>query len=243
MQLRHEGTAAIAVLVVTGHVSAEDGWVVREELLKAAAEEPELLVCDTREASLDPKAVVAIASVTRGLDPWPLCPFVVLADEPLAPSHLGGRGGRAGRAAADLTVAADLASAAVLPDEEPPMLARRHLDATLHAPGAARRFLASVLHEWGHDDDIPVAALIANELITNAVMHAGTAVDVGVSLRAGRLAVTVADGSDAPLQWAAADDLDEAGRGLALVDGLAAGWGTFPRRPCGKVVWALVSCG
>ena len=80
----------------------------------------------------------------------------------------------------------------------------------------------------------------STELVTNAVLHAGTELEVLVSVRPGRLRLAVADrGSDAPSVTRATAD-DEHGRGLALVDALTLRWGIVPRGPAGKVVWAVL---
>jgi two-component sensor histidine kinase len=143
----------------------------------------------------------------------------------------------------EATVVPDLAASPGVLRPEPLSLVRRHLDPTAQAAGAGRSFLADALTRWGHDDDVPVAALIANELITNAIVHARTPIDLTVSLRGSTLSVAVADGSENPIAPVSADELDEHGRGLALVAGLAVRWGMLPRDPRGKVVWAIVRKG
>ena len=87
--------------------------------------------------------------------------------------------------------------------------------------------------------DLDAAALVLTELVTNAVLHAGTDMEVLVSVRPRRLRLAVADqGSDAPSVTRATAD-DEHGRGLALVDALARCAGVSPRagppaRSCGR---------
>lgn len=108
----------------------------------------------------------------------------------------------------------------------------------------ARDFLGDVLNVLGVNDRdvVYVAKTIATELITNAVTHTETAhvlmrVYVGED---GRPMIEVEDDSDArpevkPLT------LDEfSGRGLALIEGLAAHWGWAFREGGGKVVWAAL---
>lgn len=81
------------------------------------------------------------------------------------------------------------------------------------------------------------AALLTSELVTNAVRYARPA---AVTVRVGRdgehLVVQVMDGSHrhptvmSPAPW------EERGRGMALVNAIAAAWGVAPH-PAGKVVW------
>jgi len=50
----------------------------------------------------------------------------------------------------------------------------------------------------------------------------------------------VEDGSERPPQLGASSPSSDGGRGLVLVDALAAGWG-WEERPGGKLVWAEIS--
>ncbi|MCA2203371.1 ATP-binding SpoIIE family protein phosphatase [Streptomyces sp. SMS_SU21] len=134
---------------------------------------------------------------------------------------------------------------------------RTRVEATLSgsplAPGSARAMLRKALTEWAQSsadgadlltgrvgDD---AALVASELVTNAVVHAGTEVQLTCRLEdTGALVVEVADRhpSRAPRDDAAeapAHDIPEYGRGLRLVAALAESWGVTYRAGS-KTVWA-----
>ncbi|MEU6242880.1 ATP-binding protein [Streptomyces sp. NPDC047024] len=103
----------------------------------------------------------------------------------------------------------------------------------------ARRLVRAALSAWGLDDLADDGALIASELVANAVRHARRqSVRVTVERVAPHtVRVAVADLSRTlPVPYTPRDD-EEAGRGLALVGALAAKWGTKERRG-GKVVWA-----
>lgn len=128
------------------------------------------------------------------------------------------------------------------------------------APGSARALLRKALSEWTQlalpgaehltgraGDD---AALVASELVTNAVVHAGTEVCLTCRLEGdtGALVVEVADrhpsraprggGPESP----PAHDTPEYGRGLRLVAALSESWG-ITYRPGTKTVWARLSAG
>ncbi|CAL9434880.1 SpoIIE family protein phosphatase [Streptomyces sp. enrichment culture] len=121
------------------------------------------------------------------------------------------------------------------------------------APGSARALLRKALTEWAQ---LPVpgadlltgrvgdeAALVASELVTNAVVHAGTEVRLTCRLEedTGALVVEVADRhpSRAPRDAAEAPahDAPEYGRGLRTVAALAESWGVTYRAGS-KTVWA-----
>jgi anti-sigma regulatory factor (Ser/Thr protein kinase) len=113
------------------------------------------------------------------------------------------------------------------------------------AASQARDHLRMVVSVWGVGVDVDVLVLLASELVTNAVTHAqdgsgaaGGRISLCVRARAGELRVEVHDGSPVmPLPVPPdADDEAETGRGLMLVDALAAEWG-FYRTPGGKAAY------
>jgi anti-sigma regulatory factor (Ser/Thr protein kinase) len=120
-----------------------------------------------------------------------------------------------------------------------------------HAPTsarAARRFVATTLHGWRLDELIEMVALLAGELVTNAIAHTpATTVGVGlvVYLREGAVRVEVHDASPGLPRLGGVAGWDaEAGRGLGLVAALATRWGVDINvnvdshgRGVGKAVW------
>jgi anti-sigma regulatory factor (Ser/Thr protein kinase) len=94
------------------------------------------------------------------------------------------------------------------------------------------------LNDWGY----PVAtgevpALLLSELVTNAIVFASqTNVELELSLTGGRLRGVVADTSLDPPRPQPAGSTAEGGRGLRLLDELAAEWGV-EWLPIGKAVW------
>ncbi|HEX4655040.1 MAG TPA: ATP-binding SpoIIE family protein phosphatase [Mycobacteriales bacterium] len=95
------------------------------------------------------------------------------------------------------------------------------------APGLARRFVGNVLAGRLPESTIDVARLLVSELVTNAVVHAASAVEVEVTLDDAGAAVRVRDADTGPLvSRGGGTELDEGGRGFMLVDRLAHTWGT-----------------
>ncbi|MEV8094737.1 ATP-binding protein [Kitasatospora sp. NPDC085879] len=90
--------------------------------------------------------------------------------------------------------------------------------------------------------------LVLSELATNAVVHAhgrGDRVHIRLCYGVPGLLVEVSDpdGGHGPAEAARiAEEFPEGGRGLAIVDALAAEWGWLPGAAgAGKTVWALVA--
>lgn len=114
---------------------------------------------------------------------------------------------------------------------------RQTLSADPASPGAARRFATDILNEAGQPELSDLVALLLSELVTNAVLHAGSDVELEVALLQGRVRIEVADAS--PVMPAPREHQDDAmtGRGLEMVAMLASDWGVDPIPGDGKVVW------
>jgi anti-sigma regulatory factor (Ser/Thr protein kinase) len=105
---------------------------------------------------------------------------------------------------------------------------------------AARAFLTRLLDGWGIEDSvIEDAALLASELMSNAVKHGAGVVDLKVEADDGLLRVGVHDGGDkVPVVVNEAGPDSPGGRGLWIVQSVAHNWGsdTSGDEP-GKTVW------
>lgn len=114
------------------------------------------------------------------------------------------------------------------------------LDPVPASVALARRFVNETLD--GLDEDArEVALLLASELVTNAILHARTEVQLGVLHDAGHVLVCVADRRDDTPDLVAQDKSSQrpGGRGLALVQELSTRWGTA-RYTGGKTVWFVM---
>ncbi|WP_392967653.1 SpoIIE family protein phosphatase [Streptomyces sp. LN245] len=137
------------------------------------------------------------------------------------------------------------------------VVSRTSLPGTPLAPAAARRFLRDTLLSWAElalpgteiiDDRLTGdAAVVVSELVTNAVVHAGTDVELLCRLECpadgppGPLVVEVSDRH--PSRAIREDGAEPAygtpeyGRGLRLVSALSEAWG-ITYRPGVKTVWS-----
>jgi anti-sigma regulatory factor (Ser/Thr protein kinase) len=98
--------------------------------------------------------------------------------------------------------------------------------------------VADTLSEWGDAQLVEVAALLVSELVTNAVTHAGSEVQViiGSGNDYAVLRVEVGDFSSTPPTLGGFDLDAMSGRGLALVEALSDRWGVETHNS-GKRVW------
>jgi anti-sigma regulatory factor (Ser/Thr protein kinase) len=102
----------------------------------------------------------------------------------------------------------------------------------------ARRFVSEILRRWGEESLIDQTTLLVSELVTNAVVHARSEVDLSVMKAAedAALRVEVRDSSARPVRMGAFEAEALSGRGVALVDTLADRWGV-EHDATGKLVW------
>jgi serine phosphatase RsbU (regulator of sigma subunit)/anti-sigma regulatory factor (Ser/Thr protein kinase) len=117
---------------------------------------------------------------------------------------------------------------------------RLHLRADRHAPSTVRTAVRQVLAEAALSEMADDVMLLATELVTNAVLHAGTDLDVTIDVDSARVHVAVADGHRGEVPTLDTADgqrpLLSHGRGLVLVDHIATRWGVV-HHGAGKTVW------
>ncbi|CAM5552021.1 ATP-binding protein [Streptomyces griseorubiginosus] len=113
--------------------------------------------------------------------------------------------------------------------------------------GLARRRVRDHLADWGHGPDDPAladAVLLVSELATNVVRHGPLLereFEVAVTALAdGSCLIEVSDEGRVEPRLRVVGESEETGRGLHLVENIAAAWGVWARGRHGKTVWALV---
>lgn len=118
------------------------------------------------------------------------------------------------------------------------VLERVRLPAHPGSAGRARAFTARQMGAVGMAGQTELGLLLVSELATNALRHAGTEFEVAVRPTATGVRVAVSD--DSPVRPEERRRLpgpdSEGGRGLAIVERLAARWGVEGDPP-GKTVW------
>lgn len=130
----------------------------------------------------------------------------------------------------------------------------------------AREFARSTLRSWDLGELFEDVALVASELVTNALRHAigampaesarlplqtgplqaadsGLPIRISLVHRSPQVVCAVSDPSNAGPVAREADFVAETGRGLHLVDSFSSSWGWHPLAGAGKVVWALFEAG
>jgi anti-sigma regulatory factor (Ser/Thr protein kinase) len=116
------------------------------------------------------------------------------------------------------------------------------LPASASSAGVARHLLRQSLSSHLRQDMLDDVVFMASELVTNAVVHARTRCELAVYIPAdGLLRVAVSDCEMTQPTVADVGVSDEQGRGLRLVNALAAQWGVEFTPALGKTVWFEVA--
>jgi anti-sigma regulatory factor (Ser/Thr protein kinase) len=109
----------------------------------------------------------------------------------------------------------------------------------LQGVARARRFLDHCLDEWDLGPLSDSAELLASEVVTNALIHGDSDVDVCLRRYPDRFRMEVRDSDSHPAMLVTLDraaDQAEGGRGMVIVSALASSWGNSPSGR-GKTVW------
>jgi anti-anti-sigma regulatory factor/anti-sigma regulatory factor (Ser/Thr protein kinase) len=236
-----ESLFPVCVVRVSGALDVPGATTLRSCVLGCLTDQPVAVVVDMSGVSVaDDVALALLPTLADRSAEWPGTELVLYTPDPVVAAALDRAGVTRGvRVYRDRQEA--LAVAARLPI---PLRLRQHLLPVADAPRQARDLVEQASATWLLPaDSTQVAQVIATELVTNVVRHAGTPMDFSVLLRDQCLHLAVRDNEPTlPRREIVMTERDDHGRGLQLVDGLAASWGCTPV-PGGKVVWATVPTG
>ncbi|MCQ4080070.1 ATP-binding protein [Streptomyces sp. RB6PN25] len=132
----------------------------------------------------------------------------------------------------------------VLPASDQLASSTCELPARFEAVWEARQFTRLTLQRWELPELLDTVALVASELVTNALRHgmtplAAPVVRLSLARLTSRVVCAVRDPSSAAPVTRTPDFVAESGRGLHLVASCSETWGWHPLSGAGKVVWAL----
>jgi anti-anti-sigma regulatory factor/anti-sigma regulatory factor (Ser/Thr protein kinase) len=221
--------------------TATDALAALQECV--ADEQPVGLVIDlTHLAAAARSGLASLATLARSTHRWPGTEVAVSGARP-----------EVGRMVSDLArpgalaffPRADDALAAEYRRPLPPRV-RVELRPTAQAPEQGRELVAQACRQWRLPRLRRLAQLLASELVTNAVVHAGTTLSLTVRQVGTTLQVAVRDGDPRlvhrppPAPGSPPLPLADTSRGLLLLETLADDWGCVPTSD-GKVVWASMA--
>lgn len=109
----------------------------------------------------------------------------------------------------------------------------------LEAATQARRHVRQKLVAWELDDLVDPVVLLTSEVVTNALLHAGTVITVAVRRDGQGVRVEVGDGSGVQPVQRRRSTTATTGRGVQLLESVSDGWGSIAVGE-GKLVWFRV---
>ncbi len=230
MLVRHEISDAVEVFVLTGPVGDGDVEGLRTVLRRALSLNPRGIVVDVSDAGpFSTAALQVIADVRREAPGWPRPALVLSGASPDLAAQL------------DLPVHSRRSDAIAHIDDRSTAPRRRFgVDHGIHSPSAARAEASRAADDLQIEPLTDELQLVVSELVTNAIRYADPPVDVEIEAGADAVTVAVCDGSPGRPR-AKSPDLDaEGGRGLLMIDLLAADTGIRPQPP-GKTIWASLA--
>jgi DNA-binding NarL/FixJ family response regulator/anti-anti-sigma regulatory factor len=233
-QSSHQGCV---VLTLAGRLDLAAAPQVERAILKQLAEHPPAIICDLAQVeAIDPLCAGVFTAIRHPALGWPGTVLMLCAPPPLVADALL-RLGVANRLAMYPSLVQALANARARP---PGLREHLALGPVPTATAAGRRFVQEVCGRWGLQELAEPAALLASELVTNAVVHAGTAMELRVELLGPHLHVAVKDQNPDIPQVPAAKQGAHRGHGLRRVDQVATAWGVDEDGTGGKVVWCTL---
>jgi anti-anti-sigma regulatory factor/anti-sigma regulatory factor (Ser/Thr protein kinase) len=233
---RPEQDLPVAILRVSGVLDLVTGPALQQAVRRSMSVQPEMLLLDFAELQIaDAPGLAALSAVVEQTAEWPDLPIVFCGADPATNRMIA-----SARGCTRLGTSPDRAAAMSAAGAKP---AQRRFRVRLRPVPDACRQVRQVVNQacaaWQHKEFAATGALIATELVANAVRHARTTMEFTVGLRDNRLSMSVRDGSRRLPRPADPRVSVAGGRGLRLVRDLSDAWGVLPVAD-GKVVWTHI---
>ena len=207
-------------------------------VLVALGEEPDEVVCDLSGVTgpLPAECVSVLASIGAEVQEWPGSPVGVVCPNGVLLQRLAQHPD-----AQHLILAARRGTVLSRLADSPPRTVRRTpLPPEARSAGAARQLVAEACMDWDCGIQLEAATLIVSEMVTNALLHAGTMLELSVARCEHRLRLAVGDGGTRRPRAQPVDTSRITGRGMLLVAAFSRSWGVLPTEDGGKVVWSVL---
>jgi LuxR family transcriptional regulator, maltose regulon positive regulatory protein len=237
MRIVQSNRQGCVVLSLAGRLDLDAAPQLQRAILKHLGERPPAIVCDlVQVTAIDPLCVGVFTAIRHPALGWPDTTLVLANALPAVADALVEAG-----VARHLAMYPSLEQALAGARTRPPRLRERlALGPVPTAAAAGRAFVVEVCGRWGLGVLAGSAALLASELITAAVVHAGTAMQLRVELADSRLRVAVTDQDPDVSGLLAARDGAERGLGLLILDRVASAWGIRQEGAGGKTAWCTL---
>jgi hypothetical protein len=227
------------LLIVDGVLDSSTYLQLRDSVIKAAIDEPSAVLVDVGSLQVPAASAWSVFTSARWhVNTWPDVPVALVCPDAAVAAVIA-RNGITRYVPVRATV--DDALEAVAGNGAPRRRrARAELPAALTSLRRSRELVADWLRAWSHDEWIPLAKVIVDVFVENALKHTDSAPVVVLEAVASTVTVAVQDASSTP---AARREVPTEGveraSGLAVVAALCRAWGSSPTTS-GKTVWAVI---
>ncbi|MEV6640620.1 ATP-binding protein [Amycolatopsis sp. NPDC051371] len=237
LQLAPQHGEHASVVTVTGVLDLGTYPLLRDGLLKIAADTSDLLVADINGLRVTDSALLTVFSlVAMRAGDWPGIPFAVVVDRPDTKAMLAER-----TVDRFVPVQADLAAAEAVSARPARRRATRLLVRSPHVSALARAFVERTCAAWSVSELADDAQMVVTELVENTMQHTRSDAHLRLELRPGFLTVAVHDDDPGSAVLLERLDLLDSGLGLHMVAQLTKVWGCSRSWSGGKTVWAVLN--
>jgi hypothetical protein len=226
------------VLRMAGLVDSTTYLSIRDQVIKAALDEPRAVIVDVSELEVPAGSAWAVFTSARWhVDSWPDVPIILVC------GHSHGREAIVRNGVARYLPVYDTVNSAIDAVLRSGITrtrrrARVDLPAHLTSLGRARDLVEDSLTGWLMPDMVAVTKVVVTAFVENVLAHTQSAPNVRLETDGMTIAVAVSDASHTPAtirEAVAPQPLT----GLQIVASLCRTWGNAPT-PTGKTVWAVM---
>ncbi|WP_370646928.1 STAS domain-containing protein [Mycobacterium sp. IDR2000157661] len=225
---------AVAVLTAVGTLDASTYLILRDDIMKAALDEPAAVIIVIDQLEVPAESAFAVFTSARWLvGTWPEVPIVLVHGRESVRRAIVRNG-----VSRYVPVYPTLAAALTDPARTP---VRRRARVELSAqPGSLKRsrdLIVEWLTVWSQAELIPAAKVVATTLVENVLLHTDSCPAMRLETDGTTVTIAVSDANRAPPSMPEAQFAGRPPSGLRIVSALCRAWGCSPT-PTGKTVWA-----
>lgn len=227
------------VLSVKGILGNTTYRSLRDEIIKAALDQPDAVIVEITELTVPVDSALAVfTSASWHVGRWPEVPIVLVCTHSRGRNALHRNGvPRYVPVFATVESAVDALSRAGSPRYR--RRARAQLPANAASLHRARELVEEWLTAWSQTDSISVAKIIVTSLVENVLEHTDSSPDIRLETDGRSVTVAVSDTSPIPAALHEDTGASTTSLGLRIVAALCRAWGNAPT-PSGKTVWAVI---
>jgi anti-sigma regulatory factor (Ser/Thr protein kinase)/anti-anti-sigma regulatory factor len=231
----------IILITLGGVLSLDTVPLVRRTLMKCLAEAPAAVIVETSAMSVDDRSRLTVFLAAAHTFARSGTALLMCGASAETTAQMGGR--VLGDVPAFPTYSQARAAVINASLRTPPRVSIR-LAGNPDAPRRAREMVAGTCRSWNLDHLTGPATLVVSELVSNAVQHAHTDVQVDLVVRGDYLHLSVRDDNPHTPVFNPAEPREgvppaERGRGLRLVEVYTTAWGSRTTTDT-KTVWATL---